>query len=107
MKGKILECQMECLLMAKVPVSITPHLFLMVLTMKLLKSIQRLSGASLLILANKQDLKGALTPNEIAKVLNLENMDKTRHWKIVGCSAYTGKGLLEEFDWLVQDMMIP
>ncbi|XP_043806894.1 ABC transporter D family member 1-like isoform X2 [Manihot esculenta] len=24
------------------------------------------------------------------KVLNLENMDKTRHWKIVGCSAYTG-----------------
>ncbi|XP_043813218.1 ADP-ribosylation factor-like protein 2 isoform X2 [Manihot esculenta] len=28
----------------------------------------RLSGASLLILANKQDLKGALTPDEIAKV---------------------------------------
>ncbi|XP_043815982.1 uncharacterized protein LOC122724587 isoform X2 [Manihot esculenta] len=71
MKGKILECQMECLLMAKVPVSITPHLFLMVLTMKLLKSIQRLSGASLLILANKQDLKGALTPNEIAKMLKV------------------------------------
>ncbi|XP_043807530.1 uncharacterized protein LOC110603379 isoform X4 [Manihot esculenta] len=40
-------------------------------------------------------------------VLNLENMDKTRHWKIVGCSAYTGEGLLEGFDWLVQDMMIP
>ncbi|XP_043813217.1 ADP-ribosylation factor-like protein 2 isoform X1 [Manihot esculenta] len=67
----------------------------------------RLSGASLLILANKQDLKGALTPDEIAKVLNLENMDKTRHWKIVGCSAYIGEGLLERFDWLVQDMMIP
>ncbi|KAG8640781.1 hypothetical protein MANES_01G054104v8 [Manihot esculenta] len=41
------------------------------------------------------------------EVLNLENMDKTRHWKIVGCSAYTGEGLLEGFDWLVQDMMIP
>uniref|UniRef100_A0A2C9UMJ7 ADP-ribosylation factor n=1 Tax=Manihot esculenta TaxID=3983 RepID=A0A2C9UMJ7_MANES len=68
---------------------------------------KRLSGASLLILANKQDLKGALTPDEIAKVLNLENMDKTRHWKIVGCSAYIGEGLLEGFDWLVQDMMIP
>ncbi|OAY45482.1 hypothetical protein MANES_07G064200v8 [Manihot esculenta] len=40
---------------------------------------RRPSGASLLILANKQDLKGALTPDEIAKVLNLENMDKTRH----------------------------
>ncbi|XP_043810070.1 ADP-ribosylation factor-like protein 2 isoform X3 [Manihot esculenta] len=65
---------------------------------------ERLSGASLLILANKQDLKGALTPEEIAKVLNLENMDKTRHWKIMGCSAYTGEGLLEGFDWLVQDI---
>ncbi|CAN1180224.1 ADP-ribosylation factor-like protein 2 [Linum perenne] len=65
---------------------------------------QRLSGASLLILANKQDIKGALTPDEIAKVLNLENMDRTRHWNIVGCSAYTGEGLLDAFDWLVQDI---
>ena len=31
-------------------------------------------------------------------------MDKTRHWQIVGCSAYTGEGLLEGFDWLVQDV---
>ncbi|KAK3435261.1 hypothetical protein EUGRSUZ_D02615 [Eucalyptus grandis] len=65
---------------------------------------ERLSGASLLIFANKQDIKGALTPAEIAKVLNLEAMDKTRHWEIVGCSAYTGEGLLEGFDWLVQDI---
>ncbi|KAM1357169.1 hypothetical protein ACFX13_031919 [Malus domestica] len=65
---------------------------------------ERLSGSSLLILANKQDIKGALTPEEIAKVLNLEAMDKTRHWQIVGCSAFTGEGLLEGFDWLVQDI---
>ncbi|EXB37258.1 putative ADP-ribosylation factor [Morus notabilis] len=68
---------------------------------------ERLSGASLLILANKQDIKGALSPKEIAKVLNLEAMDKTRvtrHWRIVGCSAYTGEGLLEGFDWFVQDI---
>ncbi|QCD91027.1 ADP-ribosylation factor-like 2 [Vigna unguiculata] len=62
---------------------------------------ERLSGASLLILANKQDIKGALTPEEIAKVLNLEAMDNSRHWQIVGCSAYTGEGLLEGFDWLI------
>ncbi|KAJ0780416.1 putative P-loop containing nucleoside triphosphate hydrolase [Helianthus annuus] len=35
------------------------------------------------------------------KVLNL---DKSRHWRIVGGSAYTGEGLLEGFDWLVQDI---
>ncbi|KAF1862625.1 hypothetical protein Lal_00013386 [Lupinus albus] len=65
---------------------------------------ERLSGSSLLILANKQDIKGALKPEDIAKVLNLEAMDKTRHWNIVGCSAYSGEGLLEGFDWLVQDI---
>ncbi|PIA55746.1 hypothetical protein AQUCO_00700219v1 [Aquilegia coerulea] len=65
---------------------------------------ERLSGASLLVLANKQDIQGALKPAEIAKVLNLDAMDKTRHWKIVGCSAYTGEGLVDGFDWLVQDI---
>ena len=40
----------------------------------------------------------------LVQVLNLESMDKSRHWKIVGCSAYTGEGLLEGFDWLVQDI---
>ncbi|CAH8391683.1 unnamed protein product [Eruca vesicaria subsp. sativa] len=65
---------------------------------------ERLAGSSLLILANKQDIQGALTPEEIGKVLNLESMDKSRHWRIVGCSAYTGEGLLEGFDWLVQDI---
>ncbi|VAH23415.1 unnamed protein product [Triticum turgidum subsp. durum] len=38
------------------------------------------------------------------EVLNLEVMNKDRHWKIVGCSAYTGDGLLQGFDWLVQDI---
>ncbi|GMN23547.1 hypothetical protein TIFTF001_047566 [Ficus carica] len=73
--------------------------------MPALKNIKRLSGASLLILANKQDIKGALSPEEIAKVLNLEAMDKTRHWRIVGCSAYTGEGLIEGFDWYVEGGM--
>lgn len=45
-----------------------------------------------------------ITLNLCLQVLNLEAMDKSRHWKIVGCSAYTGEGLLEGFDWLVQDV---
>jgi len=65
---------------------------------------EKLTGASLLILANKQDIKGALQPEELAKVLNLEAMDKSRHWKIVGCSAVSGEGLLAGFDWLVSDV---
>ncbi|CAN6348644.1 unnamed protein product, partial [Urochloa humidicola] len=65
---------------------------------------ERLAGASLLVFANKQDIQGALKPAEIAKVLDLAAMEKSRHWQIVGCSAYTGDGLLEGFDWLVQDV---
>lgn len=65
---------------------------------------EKLLGASLLIFANKQDLKGSLKPDEIAKVLNLEAMDNSRNWQIVGCSAMTGDGLLQGFDWLVSDI---
>jgi len=58
----------------------------------------------LLVFANKQDIQGALKPAEIAKVLDLAAMEKSRHWQIVGCSAHTGDGLLRGFDWLVQDV---
>ena len=47
---------------------------------------------------------GRLTRVPSFQVLNLEVMGRSRHWKIVGCSAYTGEGLLNGFDWLVQDI---
>ncbi|EFJ26161.1 ARF-like GTPase [Selaginella moellendorffii] len=65
---------------------------------------ERLAGASLLILANKQDIDGSLDLDEISKVLRLDLMDKSRHCRTVGCSAVTGDGLLEAFDWLVSDI---
>ncbi|KAJ4816353.1 ADP-ribosylation factor [Rhynchospora pubera] len=51
-----------------------------------------------------EDCKAELHNLLKEEVLNLEAMDKSRHWQIVGCSAYTGEGLLEGFDWLVQDI---
>ena len=38
-----------------------------------------------------------------AQELDLQAMG-TRHWRILGCSAKTGAGLLEGFDWLVNDI---
>ena len=64
---------------------------------------EKLAGASLLIFANKQDIPGALTKEEIAAVLELETLGK-RHWRIESCSAFTGEGLLEGFDWCVGDV---
>jgi len=70
-----------------------------------LLSQEKLAGASLLILANKQDLAGALSGEEIADVLELhgEAFSK-RHWLILPCSAFTGDGLVEGIDWIVSDI---
>lgn len=66
---------------------------------------EKLAGASLLILANKQDIDGALKKEDIATVLDLQNaIFRKRHCQIVGCSAITGDGVEEGFQWAVQDI---
>lgn len=71
-----------------------------------LLSQEKLAGASVVIFANKQDLDGSLTTEEIKGVLGLENEDKfeKRHWSIFGCSAVTGAGLVKGVDWMVEDI---
>ncbi|XP_046847507.1 ADP-ribosylation factor-like protein 2 [Xenia sp. Carnegie-2017] len=64
---------------------------------------ERLTGATLLIFANKQDLPGALKAEEIKQVLELDSI-KTHHWHIQWCSAITGENLLLGIDWLVEDI---
>eukprot|EP00922_Rhytidocystis_sp_ex-Travisia-forbesii_P032245 GHVS01047957.1.p1 GENE.GHVS01047957.1~~GHVS01047957.1.p1 ORF type:complete len:186 (-),score=28.40 GHVS01047957.1:429-986(-) len=65
---------------------------------------ERLMGASLLVLANKQDLAGALTSEQIYQALDLESMSMSRHWCVKSCSAMTGDGLIDGIDWLVDDI---
>eukprot|EP00239_Pterosperma_sp_CCMP1384_P007870 CAMPEP_0197854654 /NCGR_PEP_ID=MMETSP1438-20131217/25070_1 /TAXON_ID=1461541 /ORGANISM="Pterosperma sp., Strain CCMP1384" /LENGTH=172 /DNA_ID=CAMNT_0043469475 /DNA_START=227 /DNA_END=742 /DNA_ORIENTATION=+ len=60
---------------------------------------EKLAGASLLILANKQDIQGALTHEQIEKALDMDAMRSSRHCTTVACSAVEGQGLLEGFDW--------
>jgi len=64
---------------------------------------EKLAGASLLILANKQDLPGALSEKEMAAFLDLKSITN-RHWCIQACSAVSGEGLLEGVDWIVRDI---
>jgi ADP-ribosylation factor-like protein 2 len=65
---------------------------------------EKLFGASLLVFANKQDTPGALDVDQIAQVLELEDMDRSRRWHIVACSATSGFGVKEGFDWLVEEI---
>ena len=81
---------------------------------------ERLEGASLLVLANKSDLDGALDPGTVANALGLNKRQQlqqtgdddngetpnheSRHWTIRASSAVTGEGLAESIDWLVRDI---
>ena len=52
-----------------------------------------------MVLANKQDLEGAIRAEELSTALNL-NQFKERKWQIFETSAIKGEGLNEAFDWL-------
>jgi len=63
----------------------------------------RLAGATLLVLANKQDLAGAMTDGEIREALSLRSI-VTHNWRIMPCSAVTGKNVHEALEWVVADV---
>lgn len=50
-----------------------------------------LAKAAVLVYANKQDVKGCLSPAEISQQLNLTAVKKHR-WQIQPCCALTGEG---------------
>jgi len=57
-----------------------------------------LRGTPVLVLANKQDLPGAVNVTELAKVLELQDIHG-RPWHIMPTTAITGEGLKEAFEW--------
>lgn len=60
-----------------------------------------LEGCCLLVLANKQDLRNAMSVEEIAEQLKLNSL-QDRAWHIKGTSATNGDGLYEGLTWLQQ-----
>merc|ERR1711862_993891 len=58
-----------------------------------------LADASLLVLANKQDLPNAMTAAQVTDELGLHNI-RHRDWYIQSACAITGDGLYEGLDWL-------
>jgi ADP-ribosylation factor-like protein 2 len=87
---------------------------------------EKLAGASLLVFANKQDVIGAMTAEEIATALDLTNtcsssdnninsdnsssvgsisgMTKKRRWRVQRCSAVSGEGVLSGFEFITSDV---
>ncbi|KAI7755079.1 hypothetical protein M8C21_002961, partial [Ambrosia artemisiifolia] len=57
----------------------------------------------ILVFANKQDMKGAMTPMEVCEGLGLFEL-KNRKWHIQGTCAIKGDGLYEGLDWLASTL---
>lgn len=57
----------------------------------------------ILVFANKQDMKGAMTPMEVCEGLGLYEL-KNRKWHIQGACALRGDGLYEGLDWLASTL---
>eukprot|EP00823_Brevimastigomonas_motovehiculus_P006065 TRINITY_DN4772_c0_g1_i1.p1 TRINITY_DN4772_c0_g1~~TRINITY_DN4772_c0_g1_i1.p1 ORF type:complete len:184 (+),score=35.54 TRINITY_DN4772_c0_g1_i1:50-601(+) len=62
---------------------------------------EELKNAALLVFANKQDMKEAVSEAEISKALGLTSI-KNRQWQICKSVATKGTGLQEGLDWLAQ-----
>ncbi|XP_024369385.1 uncharacterized protein [Physcomitrium patens] len=60
-----------------------------------------LQGAVVLVFANKQDLKDAMSPAEISDTLSLHSI-KNHDWHIQACCALTGEGLWDGLGWVAQ-----
>ena len=65
---------------------------------------EELKEAVLLVMANKQDLKDAMSPNTVTDKLGLSTI-KGRQWLVQGTSANTGQGLKEGLDWMATELL--
>ncbi|XP_061734091.1 ADP-ribosylation factor-like protein 14 [Nerophis ophidion] len=69
---------------------------------------ESLRGVPLVVLANKQDLGGALSPEMVCQRLDLRQVCQgTRAWFIQPCSGVTGTGLEQGFRRIVYLMKTP
>ena len=59
-----------------------------------------IENACILIFANKQDLAGALPPEEVAAALDLAQVVTRHTYTVVGCSAVQQTGLNEGLGWI-------
>ncbi|KAL0228386.1 hypothetical protein RCL1_004529 [Eukaryota sp. TZLM3-RCL] len=73
-------------------------------------SSERLLGVTLLVLANKQDIPGALTAEEVREELGFSNEKvvnvlSNRKWAVFPISAAKNQGITSSLDWLINDLL--
>ena len=66
---------------------------------------EEIKNCIFLVLANKQDLKDAMSVEEIIEQFNLQHLSQNT-WSIYGISAKTGAGIDNAFDWLIDNISL-
>ena len=72
-------------------------------TLKHMLGDDELRNAHVLVLANKQDMPGAMTAAEIGDKMELSSL-RGRNWHCQPCCAVSGEGLYEGLDWMCAQM---
>ncbi|XP_034559428.1 ADP-ribosylation factor-like protein 14 [Notolabrus celidotus] len=68
---------------------------------------EQLRGRPLILIANKQDVNGALTATEMKDTFHMRRICSGRDWYVQPCSASTGFGVEEAFSRVVQLAKLP
>jgi len=68
---------------------------------------REMKDALLLVFANKQDIPGAMRPDELSRRLKLDEIAKNHIWKVEPSCATTGEGIFEGLAWLGNNVKIP
>ncbi|XP_063216763.1 E3 ubiquitin-protein ligase TRIM23-like [Bacillus rossius redtenbacheri] len=70
-----------------------------------LMSEKELKDATFLILANKQDVPGCATIEELTALFALHKLCCGRSWHVQACDAQSGAGLSDGLDWLSRQLV--
>nr|CCC93962.1 putative ADP ribosylation factor 3 [Trypanosoma congolense IL3000] len=65
----------------------------------------KLSGVPVLVLANKQDIPGALSADGVASALRLHDVTN-RRWHVEPCSAIAGESLSSGLSWILDTLRL-
>jgi len=69
-------------------------------------SEEELKGVPLLVFCNKQDVAGAIKPEDISEQLGLAGGETSRPWSVRGSCAVSGEGLEDGLDWCVGSLRL-
>ncbi|KAK3625009.1 ADP-ribosylation factor, Arf Arf6 [Elasticomyces elasticus] len=67
---------------------------------------REMKDALLLVFANKQDIRGAMTPKQVSDELELDKTAKGHTWKVEPSCATTGEGIFEGLAWLSSNVKV-